>query len=110
MQGLDRRQRTTLMPGSLKELACYLPVLLGALFGFPSPIGMAFAMVFGLLMGALMIKVVRLDMERFSRGLLLGIVAAAVFCAYLIFLLIFGLLYNWLSPPIQSLIGHFFKH
>jgi len=61
----------SLVPRSAAEAACYLPVLAGVLLGWPNPIGAAF----GLLMGALMIKVVRLDMERFSKGLLLGMVA-----------------------------------
>ncbi len=99
-------ERRTLVPRSLPEVACYLPVLAGALLGFPNPIGA----VFGLLMGALLIKVVRLDMERFSKGLLLGIVVAGVFFAYLIFLLIFGTLYGLLEPVLQPLVGRTFKH
>lgn len=98
--------RRTLVPRSIAESACYLPVLLGALLGWPNPIGAAF----GLLMGALMIKVVRLDMERFSKGLLLGIVAAGVFFGYLIFLLIFNSLYLFLEPMLQPLVGRTFKH
>ncbi|MDQ6710182.1 MAG: hypothetical protein M3Z11_06450 [Candidatus Dormibacteraeota bacterium] len=101
------RERRTLVPRSLPEFACYLPVPLGAfLLGWPNPIGA----VFGLLMGALMIKVVRLEMERFSKGLLLGIVAAGVFFAYLIFLLIFNSLYLLLEPILQPLVGRTFKH
>jgi len=65
---------------------------------------------FGLLMGALMLKVVRLDMERFSKGLLLGIVIAGVFFGYLIFLLIFNSLYLLLEPVLQPLVGRTFKH
>jgi uncharacterized membrane protein len=73
------------------------------LLGFPNPIGAAF----GLLMGALLIKVVRLDMERFSKGLLIGIVIAGVFFVYLVFLLIF----NALLTAFQSTIGPLiFKH
>jgi hypothetical protein len=98
--------RRTLVPGSPAEAACYLPVLVGVLLGWPNPIGAAF----GLLMGALMIKVVRLDMERFSKGLLLGIVAAGVFFGYLIFLLIFNSLYLFLEPLLQPLVGRTFKH
>jgi hypothetical protein len=96
----------SLVPRSASEAACYLPVLAGALLGWPNPIGAAF----GLLMGALMIKVVRLDMERFSKGLLLGIVAAGVFFGYLIFLLIFNSLYLFLEPVLQPLVGRTFKH
>jgi uncharacterized membrane protein len=88
------------------EFACYLPVLAGAALGWPNPIGAAF----GLLMGALMLKVVRLDMERFSKGLLLGIVIAGVFFGYLIFLLIFNSLYLLLEPVLQPLVGRTFKH
>ena len=71
------------------------------MLGFPNPIGAAF----GLLMGALLIKVVRLDMERFSKGLLIGIVIAGVFFVYLIFLLIFGFIYTLLDPVLQTLLG-----
>jgi len=98
--------RRPLLPRSLPEVACYLPVVAPYLLGWPNPIGA----VFGLLMGALMIKVVRLDMERFSRGLLLGIVAGGVFFAYLIFLLIFNSLYFVLEPLLQPLVGRTFKH
>ncbi|HEY8678225.1 MAG TPA: hypothetical protein VIN39_06280 [Candidatus Dormibacteraeota bacterium] len=98
--------RRSLLPRSLPEFACYLPVVVGAMLGWPNPIGAAF----GLLMGALMIKVVRLEMERFSKGLLLGIVAAGVFFAYLIFLLIFNALYFVLEPVLQPLVGRTFKH
>jgi hypothetical protein len=97
--------RRSLVPRSAPEAACYLPVVVGALLGWPNPIGAAF----GLLMGALMIKVLRLDMERFSKGLLLGIVAAGVFFGYLIFLLIFNSLYLLLEPVLQPLVGHTFK-
>jgi len=96
----------SLLPRSASEAACYLPVIAGALLGWPNPIGAAF----GLLLGALMIKVVRLDMERFSKGLLLGIVAAGVFFGYLIFLLIFNSLYLFLEPVLQPLVGRTFKH
>jgi hypothetical protein len=95
-----------LLPRSAVELACYLPVPLAALWGWPNPIGAAF----GLLMGSLLIKVVRLDMERFSKGLLLGIVIMAVFFAYLIFLLLFSGLYALLQPVLQPLVSQFSKH
>jgi hypothetical protein len=98
--------RRSLLPRSIPEFACYLPVIAGALLGWPNPIGAAF----GLLMGALLIKVVRLDMERFSKGLLLGIVAAGVFFGYLIFLLIFNSLYLLLEPVLQPLVGRTFRH
>jgi uncharacterized membrane protein len=97
--------RRSLLPGSIPEAACYLPVPIGALLGWPNPIGAAF----GLLMSALLIKVLRLDMERFSKGLLLGIVAAGVFFGYLVFLLIFNSLYGLLEPVLQPLVGHTFK-
>ena len=93
--------RRTLLPRTLPEFACYLPVPIGALLGFPNPIGAAF----GLLMGALLIKVVRLEMERFSKGLLVGIVIGGVFFVYLIFLLIFGFIYTLLDPVLQTLLG-----
>src|SRR3981081_1475269 len=68
--------RRSLATRALPGFACSLAVPIGALLGFPNPIGAAF----GLLMGAFLIKVVRLDMERFSKGLLIGIViAGAVF-------------------------------
>ena len=95
-----------LLPRSPKEALCFLPVAVGALFGFPNPIGAAF----GLLMAALMLRVVRLDMERFSKGLLLGIVAAGIFFAYLIFLLMFGTLYVLLEPVIQPTLGRLIHH
>jgi hypothetical protein len=98
--------RRSLIPRTPPEYACYLAVPIGALLGFPNPIGAAF----GLLMGALLIKVVRLDMERFSKGLLVGIVIAGVFFVYLIFLLIFGFLYTLLEPVLQTLVGRSFKH
>jgi hypothetical protein len=95
--------RRSLVPRTIPEFVCYLPVPVGALLGFPNPIGAAF----GLLMGALLIKVVRLDMERFSKGLLIGIVIAGVFFVYLVFLLIF----NALFTVFQSFIGPLiFKH
>ena len=99
-------RRGSLVPRSLPEFACYLPVPIGALLGFPNPIGAAF----GLLMAALLIRVVRLEMERFSKGLLVGIVIAGVFFVYLIFLLIFSFLFNWLEPILQPLVGRTFKH
>jgi hypothetical protein len=45
-------------------------------------------------------------MERFSRGVLVGIVIAGIFLLWLLFLLIFGTIYNLLEPLIQSLISH----
>jgi len=96
----------SLIPRSLPEFACYLPVPIGALLGFPNPIGAAF----GLLMAALLIRVVRLEMERFSKGLLVGIVIAGIFFVYLIFLLIFSFLFNLLEPVLQPLVGRTFKH
>ena len=99
-------RRKTLIPRSPVELLCYLPVLVGASLGWPNPIGAAF----GLFMAALLIRVVRLDMERFSKGLLVGIVAAAVFFAYLIFLLIFDVIYGLLEPPLYSAFGHLLHH
>ena len=98
--------RRSLMPRTLPEFACYLAVPIGALLGFPNPIGAAF----GLLMAGLLIKVVRLDMERFSKGLLIGIVVAGVFFVYLIFLLIFSFLFSLLEPVLQPLVGRTFKH
>jgi hypothetical protein len=98
-------RRGTLIPRNPRELLCYLPVLVGLMFGFPNPFGAAF----GLLMAALMLRVVRLDMEQFSKGLLLGIVAAAILFAYLVFLLLFGVIYNLLEPIIQPTLGRFFK-
>ena len=74
----------SLIPQNPREVLCYLPLPLGALLGFPNYFGAAF----GLLMGALLIKVVRLDMERFSKYVLVGIVIAGIFLAYLLFLLV----------------------
>jgi hypothetical protein len=98
--------RRSLIPRNVPEYLCYLAVPIGALLGFPNPIGAAF----GLLMSALLIKVVRLDMERFSKGLLIGIVIAGVFFVYLIFLLIFSFLFSLLEPVLQPLVGRSFKH
>jgi len=98
--------RRSLIPATVPEFACYLAVPIGALLGFPNPIGAAF----GLLMATLLIKVVRLDMERFSKGLLIGIVIAGVFFVYLVFLLIFGLIFNLLEPVLQPFVGRIFKH
>jgi hypothetical protein len=95
--------RRSLIPRTVPEFASYLPVPIGALLGFPNPIGAAF----GLLMGALLIKVVRLDMERFSKGLLIGIVIAGVFFLYLVFLLIFNALLSIFQSTVGPLI---FKH
>jgi len=96
----------SLIPRTIPEFACYLAVPIGALLGFPNPIGAAF----GLLMAALLIKVVRLDMEGFSKGLLVGIVIAGVFFVYLVFLLIFSFIFNLLEPVLQPLVGRIFKH
>jgi hypothetical protein len=95
----------SLVPANPREALVYVAVPAGALLGWPNPIGAAF----GVLMSALLIKVVRLDMERFSKGVLIGIVIGGVFLAYLIFLLIFGTIYNLLEPLLQSLVGHI-KH
>src|SRR3979411_2524723 len=98
--------RRSLIPASIPEFACYLAVPIGALLGFPNPSGAAF----GLLMAGLLIKVVRLDMERFSKGLLIGIVIAGVFFVYLVFLLIFGFIFGLLEPVLQPFVGRIFKH
>jgi hypothetical protein len=100
--------RRSLIPGNPREALCYLPVPLGALIagGLSNPIGAAIAAAFGLLMSALLIKVVRLEMERFSRGVLVGITIAGIFLVYLLFLLIFGTIYTLLEPVIQSMLGH----
>ena len=98
--------RRSLVPRTLPEFACYLPVPIGGLLFWPNPFGAAF----GLLMAALLVKVVRLDMERFSKGLLLGIVVAGVFFLFLIFMLIFNVLYTVLEPVVQPLVGRSFKH
>ena len=99
-------QRGSLIPANPREALCYLAVPLGALLGWPNPIGAAF----GLLMAALLIKVIRLDMEQFSKGVLIGVVIAGVFLVYLAFLLIFGFLFNLLEPVLQPLVGRSFKH
>ncbi len=98
--------RRSLIPRTLPELLCYLPLPVGALFGWPLPFGAAF----GLVMSGLMVKVVRLDMERFSKGLLLGIVAAGIFFSYLMFLLFFNFFYTLLEPALQPIVGRAFKH
>ena len=98
--------KRTLMPTSIPEYLCYLAVPIGALLGFPNPIGAAF----GLVMAGLLVKVVRLEMERFSKGLLIGIVIAGVFFVYLIFLLIFSFIFSLLEPVLQWLIGRIIKH
>lgn len=92
----------SLVPANPREALVYLAVPFGALLGWPNPIGAAF----GLLMGALLIKVVRLDMERFSKGVLVGITIAGVFLIYLFFLLVFGTIYSLLEPVLQSLLGN----
>jgi hypothetical protein len=100
--------RRSLLPANPREAVCYLPVPAAALLagGVTNPINAAIAAAFGLLMSALLIKVVRLEMERFSRGVLVGIVIAGIFLLWLLFLLIFGTIYNLLEPLIQSLISH----
>lgn len=100
--------RRSLIPANPREALCYLPVPLGTLLagGVSNPLVAAIAAAFGLLMSALLIKVVRLDMERFSKGVLVGIVIAGIFIVYLLFLLIFGTIYTLLEPLIQSVIAH----
>ena len=98
--------RRSLIPRTIPEVLCYLALPVGALFGWPLPFGAAF----GLLTAGLMVKVVRLDMERFSKGLLLGIVAAGIFFTYLMFLLFFSFFYNLLEPVLQPIVGRAFKH
>ena len=98
--------KRSLIPTSLPEYLCYLAVPIGTLLGFPNPIGAAF----GLVMAGLLVRVVRLEMERFSKGLLIGIVIAGVFFVYLIFLLIFSFVFSLLEPVLQWLIGRIFKH
>src|SRR5438477_5417443 len=100
--------RRSLIPANPREALCYLPVPVGALLagGIGNPIVAAIAAVFGLLMSALLIKVVRLEMERFSRGVLIGIVIAGIFVGYLLCLLIFGPLFSLVEPLIQSAMGH----
>ncbi len=93
--------RRSLIPRSLPEYTCYLAVPIGALLGFPNPIGAAFGL--GKPSSAP-------NMERFSKGLLMGIVIAGVFFVYLIFLLIFNFLFNSLEPVLQTLVGRSFKH
>jgi hypothetical protein len=100
------RPKRSLVPTSIPEYLCYLAVPIGALLGFPNPIGAAF----GLVMAGLLVKVVRLEMERFSKGLLIGIVIAGVFFVYLIFLLIFSFVFSLLEPVLQWLIGRIIKH
>ena len=100
--------RQSLIPANPREALCYLPVPVGALIagGIGNPIVAAIAAAFGLLMSALLIKVVRLEMERFSRGVLIGIVIGGIFLAYLLFLLIFGTIFSLVEPLIQSAMGH----
>jgi hypothetical protein len=98
--------RRSLVPRTIPEVLCYLALPIGALFGWPLPFGAAF----GLVAAGLMVKVVRLDMERFSKGLLLGIVAAGVFFTYLMFLLFFSFFYGLLEPVFQPIVGRAFKH
>lgn len=93
-------RRNTLVPRTLPELACYLPVPLMALWNGPNPFGAAF----GLLMASFLLKTVRLEMNRFSKGLLLGIVVGGVFFAYLIFVLLFGFIYNVVEPLLEPVI------
>lgn len=96
--------RAALVPRNPRELLCYLPVPLGALLQWPNPI----AAGFGLLMTALLLRVVRLDMERFSKSLLVGIVVVSIFLAYLLFLLLFYTIWGLLGPLLQPL-WHLFK-
>ncbi|TMG38244.1 MAG: hypothetical protein E6H92_06515 [Chloroflexi bacterium] len=98
--------RRSLIPQTIPEALCYLALPVGALFGWPLPFGAAF----GLVAAGLMVKVVRLDMERFSKGLLLGIVAAGIFFTYLMFLLVFSFFYGLLEPVLQPIVGRAFKH
>jgi len=93
------------LPRTLPELACYLPVPLMALWNGPNPIGA----VFGLLMASLLLKTARVEMNRFSKGLLVGIVMGGIFFVYLIFLLIFGFIYAVTEPllaPLVRLVKH----
>src|SRR5437868_15534745 len=57
-------QRSSLVPRSLPEFACYLPVPLGAMLAFPNPLGAPF----GLPMSALRVTLVRHDLHRFSKA------------------------------------------
>ncbi len=98
-------RRSGLIPRTLPELACYLPVPLLALWNGPNPFGAAF----GLLMASLLLKGVRVEMNRFSKGLLLGIIVGGIFFVYLIFLLIFGWIYFFVEPllePVIKLVKH----
>ncbi len=100
--------RQSLIPANPREALCYLPVPVGTLLagGLSNPLVAAIAAAFGLLMSALLIKVVRLDMERFSKGVLVGIVIGGIFLVYLFFLLVFGTIYTLVEPVIQSIITH----
>jgi hypothetical protein len=100
--------RRSLVPANPREALCYAPVPVGALIfgGVGNPIVAVIAAAFGVLMSALLIRVVRLDMERFSKGVLIGIVVGGIFIVYLLFLLIFGTIYGLLEPVIQSAMGH----
>src|SRR5260370_7989902 len=60
--------RRSLIPTSIPEYLCYVAVPIGALLGFPTPIGPAF----GLLMPALLVKLVPLDMPPLSTRPLLA--------------------------------------
>jgi uncharacterized membrane protein len=80
-------------------------VVVMALWNGPNPFGAAF----GLLMASFLLRVVRLEMNRFSKGLLLGIVVGAVFFGYLIFILIFDFIYAVVEPllePVIKLVKH----
>ena len=97
--------RSGLIPRTLPELVCYLPVPLMALWNGPNPFGA----VFGLLMASLLLRAMRVEMNRFSKGLLLGIVVGGIFFVYLIFLLVFGFIYAVTEPmlaPLVKLIKH----
>lgn len=98
-------RRAGLIPRTLPELACYLPVPLMALWNGPNPIGAGF----GLLMAALLLKAVRVEMNHFSKGLLVGIVIGGVFMVYLIFILVFGFIYA-LTEPLLSPLVRLVKH
>ncbi len=93
-------RRSALIPRTLPELACYLPVPLMALWNGPNPFGA----VFGLLMASFLLKAVRVEMNRFSKGLLLAIVVGGIFFVYLIFLLIFGFIYAVTEPLLEPLV------
>ena len=60
-------------------------------------------------MASLLLRGVRVEMNRFSKGLLLGIIVGGIFFVYLIFLLIFGWIYFVVEPllePVIKLVKH----